>query len=211
MHHRSEQSHGVKPKRPTAPKAINIVRAFTQRWGHAGGGIDWGEPACFACGYFQERWDRIAPWDEATQGPTPDSVLNERWERSRLQKAHLTGYQFDGSNDPDNYAMLCRRCHIDAPDTPDAVAMVRWIERRTPFMSMLQAEIRATAPGVGERWVKAGLPRPDLDSVYSRGGVHFDPEYGCGMSIATLALVFAEAIEAALSKRSPGQMRLTLP
>lgn len=197
----------MKPKRPVPPKAISIVRAFTERWGHVGGFIDWGEPACFACGYYQERWGRPA-WDEDTQGPTPDRVLNERWERSALQKAHLCGYQFGGDNEADNFAMLCRRCHIEAPDTPDAEVMVRWIERRTPYSVALFAEVSMAAPDLTSRWLKAGMPNPDLGSVYRRGGVHFDPGFGPGMSLATLAVVAVEAVDAALSGRAPGQMRM---
>ena len=198
----------MKAKRPTPPKAIDIVRTFTAKWGHPNGFIDWGEPACFACGYYQERWDQVAPWDETQDGPTPDRVLNERWQRSRLQRAHLCGYQFDGDNEPDNFAMLCRRCHIDAPDTPDADVMVRWMARRTPYAVAMTSEVMAAAPDLAARWMKAGMPEPDLESVYMRGGVHFDPGFGACMSLSTLAAVAVEAIEAALSKRTRGQMRL---
>ena len=198
----------MKAKRPAPPKAICIVEAFTARWGHPNGFIDWGEPACFACGYYQERWDHTPPWDEEQDGPVPDRVLNERWRLSRLQKAHLQGYQFGGDNDPDNYAMLCRRCHIDAPDVPDPFVMVEWMRRRPPFAASLTAEVMQIAPELAVRWVEAEMPAPDMGSVYMRGGVHFDPGFGAGMSLATLAAVAVESVEAAMSNRSPGQMRL---
>lgn len=104
--------------------------------------------------------------------------------------------------------MLCRRCHFDAPDTPDALVMVQWMERRMPYAVALSNEVIAAAPDLTKRWAKAGMPRPDFESVYMRGGVHFDPQFGAGVSMSTLAAMGVEAIEAALSPRSPGQMRL---
>lgn len=199
----------MKANRPAPPKAIQIVRAFTARWGHPNQFIDWGEPACFACGYYQERWDHNPPWDEKQDGRTPWPVLNERWERSHLQKAHLSGFQFGGDNGPDNYAMLCRRCHIDSPDVPDAAVMVRWISQREPHCAALFREFTAACPdGLVERWVKAGSPTPDMESAMIRGGVHFDPLRGAGMSLSTLAAVAAESVAATLAKRTPDQMRL---
>lgn len=203
----------TKPRRPRPPRAIDIVRAFTERWQRIPclPFIDWGEPACFACGYFQPRWDEVAPWDESMDGPTPDKVLNERWERSRLQKAHLIGYQFDGPNTPDNYAMLCRRCHIDAPDVPDAEQMVRWIARGEPYSAALAREVIAAAPDeLISRWMKAGSPSPDFDSVIDRAGVHFDPFAGAGVALSTLAIAGVEAIESAVSGRPRGQLRLQI-
>lgn len=195
--------------RKNPPRAVDIVKAFDQEWTRVAPiCIDWGHPACFGCGYYSESWDDVAPWDEESQGRTPHEVLNQRWEKSSLQKAHLIGHQFNGPNTADNFAMLCRRCHIEAPDTPDAAVMVRWIERREQYAATLTRELMAAAPTLTRRWLKAGMPRPDLESVYMRGGVHFDPGFGATMSLSTLAAVAVEAIEAAMSREVPGQLRL---
>lgn len=196
--------------RPAPPKAVDIVRAFTRRWATTTSRfIDWGEPACFACGYYQPRWTALSPWHEPTDGPTPDSVLNERWEKSRLQKAHLIPHSLGGSNEPNNYAMLCRRCHRDAPDTSDGAAMVRWIARRETYNATLANEfIGFCAKDLARRWVAAGRPDPDFESVMGRAIAHFDPSDGAGMSLATLAAVAVDAVEAAVAKQLPGQLRL---
>lgn len=198
-------------RRAAPPRAVDIVRAFDARWAWIGPiVVDWCEPACFACGYFQGRWDDVAPWDEGVQGPTPDAVLNRRWTQSRLQKAHLVGEQFGGPNTADNYAMLCRRCHRDAPDVPDTRTMVRWIARRDPYTVTLGGEILAAcSAGLVQRWAKAGGPTPDFEAVLvGRAGLHRDPTDGAEVSVATLAAVGVEAVEAALSKQPPGQLRL---
>ncbi|QBJ96798.1 HNH endonuclease [Rhodococcus sp. ABRD24] len=185
--------------RSTPPKAIDIVRAFSERRAHVDGlrFIDWGEPTCFVCGLSDASW---------AVGDLDDSIalLEKRWKRSRLQKAHLVPHQFGGANTPDNFAMLCRDCHRDAPDTPDAEAALRWIARREHHIATLAREIDgAASPGCVARWIEAGSPRPDVSDVAGSAGLHWDADPGGGpiLSVGTKAVLLAAAIESALAER----------
>jgi hypothetical protein len=90
--------------------------------------LDVGEPCCFACGW----------WHEAC----PDGCVHG------LQKAHALPHANGGSDtDPANFALLCKQCHRDAPDTDDAEWFWRWIAEcpvnRCPMQTGLQHSLEA--------------------------------------------------------------------
>lgn len=205
----------LRPPRPHPPRHIDIVQAFAERWSVAAGiPIDAGEPACFACGYYAKH--TIAPWDERVKGPTPLGVLNRRWAETRLDRAHLVGYQFGGPNTPDNYALLCKRCHIDSPDVPDAETVVRWIAQRESWVVASMREVEALAPaGFVNRWEEAGSPGIDIDDMdHLMGGIHWAGVYGAMVSLATTAAIGLTLIEMAIERvefgrtASGGQLEL---
>lgn len=85
---------------------------------------DPGEPYCWACnapafseeyadkGTFKQKWD------------------NEHT-RSILQRCHIVGRQFGGSDEPENLFLMCDACHEESPDTDNPENFFRWvIERR---------------------------------------------------------------------------------
>ncbi len=206
----------VNPRPTKVPKHIDIVRAFEAKWWRTHGmkAIDWGEPACFACGYFSSEWDRIAPWDEELNGPTPDAVLNKRWQKSRLERAHLMGHQFGGPNVAENYAMLCRRCHIDSPDVADVETVVRWIARREHWAVAVSREIEAAMPpGLADRWDAAGRPNIEINAVaLELAGIHWAGEFGPIVSISTMAAVGVWAVQIAIAdSATPAGGQLPLP
>jgi len=77
---------------------------------------DLDDPCCFACGWFSEHWTKATP--------------KASWERSRLERAHITPRSLGGSDDASNIILLCNPCHRDSPDWQDPSAMARWIAER---------------------------------------------------------------------------------
>ncbi|MGW3007291.1 HNH endonuclease [Streptomyces sp. NPDC001219] len=76
-----------------------------------------GEPCCFACGWFSERWEKATP--------------QASWRRATLDRAHIVPRSLGGSEAADNLLLLCRPCHEDSPDWADPRQMARWIATRS--------------------------------------------------------------------------------
>lgn len=60
-----------------------------------------------------------------------------------LERAHVIPHASGGSDtDPENFALLCRQCHRDAPDTEDAQWFWHWVttypENRNPTLRFLR-------------------------------------------------------------------------
>jgi hypothetical protein len=94
--------------------------------------IDFGEPACFACGWYNEEWDKA---------PNPWKLAGE----TGLQRAHIVPHALGGGSGPDNFVMLCQICHEDSPDWDQPEAMLGWMERRPSWRSR-EMEIRRWGP-----------------------------------------------------------------
>lgn len=77
---------------------------------------DIGEPCCFACGWYSERWDKATP--------------KASWERATLERAHIVPRSLGGADDASNVILLCNPCHQDSPDWRDPGEMARWIAER---------------------------------------------------------------------------------
>lgn len=109
----------VTKKRPAPPKRSAIVDAWKdwlgERW------IDWGEPVCFAC-------RKPAPFKESDD-------YRKRWDSTSLERAHLIPHALDGPNTPDNFFLLCRTCHREAPTTIYKEDMIRWVEKRKFYVN----------------------------------------------------------------------------
>lgn len=106
---------------------------------------DLGEPCCFACGWYSERWDK----------PTARSS----WERAALERAHIVPSSLEGSDEADNLILLCPPCHIDSPDWPDPSEMARWIAAR-PTRSCKELED-------WEAWISAAREVPEFYELLS--------------------------------------------
>jgi hypothetical protein len=82
--------------------------------------INWGEPACWACGFhygtiYDVRWSE-AGWDK---------VLN-CWDRIPLQRCHIVPRGLGGTNDVSNLFLMCRECHDLAPNTSFVELFLEW-------------------------------------------------------------------------------------
>ena len=71
---------------------------------------DVGEPSCQACGCWSPDWDTGEFTDNYEENI---ALINKRWERSGLEKAHIVPHSLGGANSPSNFLMLCRSCHFD--------------------------------------------------------------------------------------------------
>ena len=90
--------------------ALNLIKA-----------CDLGEPTCFACGYYAKFWDEVRD-------------IQERWNKARLDKAHLTPWSLGGRNDATNIVLLCERCHQKSPDYIDPLEMLNWMKNKKHWM-----------------------------------------------------------------------------
>lgn len=94
---------------------------------------DLGEPCCFACGWYSERWDKVTP--------------QASWQRATLDRAHIVPASLGGADTASNLLLLCGPCHQESPDWPDPQEMARWIaarpSRRSKEFEGLEAWIRA--------------------------------------------------------------------
>lgn len=55
--------------------------------------------------------------------------------KKRLDRAHIKAFSIDGMDVPENFVLLCKHCHIDAPNIDDATYMWHWLDfyRNRPF------------------------------------------------------------------------------
>ncbi|MEV1331141.1 HNH endonuclease signature motif containing protein [Micromonospora costi] len=142
--------------------------------------LDLGEPACFACRWYPDGC-------EASDTVT----LKASWAlRAKLERAHLKPHSLGGTNDPSNIVLLCRVCHLDAPDWEDAAEMLGWVRRRRHWSDLAADKLRAA-------WneTRPGVPIPNVDEeavrslIREQAGVHF----GVRMKASTFAVAIARA------------------
>ncbi|MBM0203251.1 HNH endonuclease [Micromonospora sp. STR1s_5] len=142
--------------------------------------LDLGEPACFGC-----RW--YADGCEASDAVT----LKAAWAlRAKLDRAHLRPHSLGGSNEPSNIVLLCRVCHLDAPDWDDPAEMLAWVQRRRHWSDLAADKLRAA-------WdeIRPGMPIPSADAdtvralITEQAGIHF----GVRMKASTFAVAIARA------------------
>ena len=94
--------------------------------------MDVGEPACMACGYYRESWD--------------NGKVAARWERAHLQKAHIVARSAGGADSPENFVLLCDRCHAAAPMTVVDRDMIAWCDRRQSRFDQEAAALKQELP-----------------------------------------------------------------
>lgn len=82
--------------------------------------IDIGEPACFACGYYDLEWgvdhEKVFDWMTAW------TIASKK-----LQRSHIIPVALGGSNDVSNLVMLCKRCNTNNPHTKDRDWYLNWL------------------------------------------------------------------------------------
>jgi len=104
---------------------------------------DLGEPECFACGYWNEHWD-----DKKSP--------RERWNRARLERAHIIADSIGGSCEVENFLLLCRQCHREAPMTNSRELMLAWARNREAHISKIFRELSFALP-------RAGVTEKDIE------------------------------------------------
>ncbi len=150
--------------------------------------MDPGEPSCFACGYFQEYWDKPS---------TPEA----RWEIAALQKCHLTPRALGGSDEADNLVLLCADCHRDAPDVLDPQWMLAWMHARP---SWLERSIGQLASLLADFGVTVEVAAATVsDPVFREWAVKkVVPHFGEGISLSSWVSLVAEYVTAEVEAAS---------
>jgi len=90
----------------------------------------------------------MARVDESDMGCDWSEALERCWRCSRkgrrgkaLQRCHIVPRSIGGQDVPSNYVLLCRWCHDEAPNVPDASYMWQWIrETHAPFYDQHETE-----------------------------------------------------------------------
>lgn len=99
------------------------------------GFFDWGEPACMACGIWLEKWDMPAFTKKETY-PTDTWHIAKIWEACTLERCHIVARRNGGASTPNNFVMMCRRCHKDSPDHSEPEVLFHWMANRESFFKV---------------------------------------------------------------------------
>ena len=171
-------------ERPTMPTKEAIARW----WWHHGWDeareyrlnlVDFGEPCCWACGTWRSSWTS--------------------WHKASLERCHIVPHALGGTNDPSNYVLLCKDCHLESPDTPHREAMLTWIRNRPPGPPGMSKEKVLTAQKLANAVIGHDLdPDEFLAAVYvhlNQCVRHFGDD-GPEFSPATVDWAIAEALTA---------------
>ncbi|WP_373428645.1 HNH endonuclease [Streptomyces sp. B1I3] len=150
---------------------------------------DLGEPCCFGCGWYSERWDK--------------GSARINWQRATLERAHIVPSSLGGSDGVDNLILLCGPCHKESPDWSDPGEMARWLAARTPRRSKEFEEMEAWIAAAGEvpefsQMLAASAGDPDsadrivamLWDAARRAGLH----WGVGLSQGTRVAIIRSAV-----------------
>lgn len=78
--------------------------------------FDWGEPDCWVCGKSVLNIQR-----------EENVSFSKVWDASRLERCHVLAKQFGGSDEPANLFLLCRKCHLESPDTRNPQNFYAWV------------------------------------------------------------------------------------
>jgi hypothetical protein len=125
--------------------------------------LDWGEPSCWACGYFAESWES----HDADRPLYDDLALY--WDSAKgLDRAHIVARSQFGLDNAANMALLCSRCHELSPDSRHAEVMLDWI-RSSP---------RST---LGQHWTEARLIAEGTSAILGDGPIPSDADVARAM------------------------------
>lgn len=96
------------------PSKVSIVEAQREIWSQQL--APWEDPAkhCWACG---------------TETGSP-------------ARAHIQAKVFDGSNEPDNFFLLCKACHKEQPDGCPKTVQLEWIFSRDHCINRMAGDIQ---------------------------------------------------------------------
>lgn len=58
--------------------------------------------------------------------------------KKRLDRCHIVAHSNEGRDEPQNFVLLCKHCHIDSPNTHDPVYMWEWLDyyRKRPYKDL---------------------------------------------------------------------------
>ena len=99
--------------------------------------IDWGEPCCWACGYYDINKVK------ETDYKSSDQNVFSCWNRAAyLEKCHIIPHSISGDNTAGNFVLMCKKCHRDSPDTSSYEAFQVWFDNREHWMNSVHKEYK---------------------------------------------------------------------
>jgi len=107
----------------TLPQKGIIASYWRSKLGKMGILVDWDIPSYWACGYN---------WNERYRS----------WGNSPLERTHIIPKSLGGSNNVCNIFLLCKRCHLEAPDTTVPEMFFLWVRNRPAYFELEMNEIR---------------------------------------------------------------------
>lgn len=93
--------------------------------------IDFGEPTCWACGeYWNGEYD--------CNNESIDDICYSNWEKAPLEKCHIIAKSLGGSDDPSNFFLMCKMCHVNSPDTTSNRLFFNWVKSQASRKNYIQ-------------------------------------------------------------------------
>lgn len=62
-------------------------------------------------------------------------ACGQGFDDGKPERAHIHAHSFGGSNEPENFFLLCGGCHADQPDGLSRELQVKWLENHEPWYS----------------------------------------------------------------------------
>ena len=91
--------------------------------------FDWGEPSCWACGYWNESYPDAV---DLAQG---EENIFQCWNKHRyLERCHIIPKAHRGCNCAANLVLMCRDCHKESPDTNSSESFLKWVRNRKSWI-----------------------------------------------------------------------------
>ena len=140
-----------------------------------------------ACHYFEPAWDLM-----------DNESFEDCWQRAPLERAHIVARSQGGTDEVENFVLLCRECHAAAPMVTDRAFMLRWCSgraKRDPITTGL-AEMREAAKAFGLTGREFhGHSDEDINAAMNRAvaDVGMGEHFGVGISMATRVAIVARA------------------
>lgn len=92
---------------------------------------DWGEPECWACGRY------------IVNEEIENEDLKKIWNHSKyLERCHIIGRQFGGTDGAENLFLLCSKCHEKSPDTTNPENFFAWVVNKRRSGGYIQEYIK---------------------------------------------------------------------
>ena len=121
---------------------------------------DWGEPCCWACGYYSRGHKHDVR--------KSDKHWSACWDRADyLEKAHIIPFALTEDDSLENFVLLCKECHRKNPNTTSVEAYQIWLDS-VPEWTTIKANDYKEALEV------FGLPLECVDVLLSDDGERFD-------------------------------------
>lgn len=92
-----------------------------------------------------EAWERLMPYrngpmlfdeemlelkhDFGYCNPMCFACFRQRSQWNKFERAHIVPHMLGGSNEPSNFVLLCKECHLENPNTKHEDIYFKWISR----------------------------------------------------------------------------------